>query len=551
MVGDLGLGVGDASGRAPLGQVIHEDGVGAHVGGVGPGAGEAAVEAREAGARVEQAHEARPLTREVRRQEERVVLPDHAIGRVGTVEPVHADANHRVVDRAKLLDGLVGLRQIALDPVRRTAEGTQRVLDLGRGRLDARKREIVGNLPGVTGPEEGNLGVCHGVPNLLVAELDGSAVCRSLAPTAASRRAARALGIGPQAVRVAGAATEPFGGLDAEDFSRKPRQCRSGRSGSGCRTRRSCLRRSGGLRTRCRSGCRRLRRSVGKPVPRRGPPRGTPKRRRRSCSGRCRYRRKRRRRACTPRCRRNWPRRLRLRTLRRVHTRYRIAAVGERGLEVLAAEGRACREGAQTRGSARPVGADLVLSTHVAAGSTVGSIALDVGSIVIAARPRREGRYVRRDAGALLLVAEFAELADGAARSAVVEVGAEVGARRAACREGAAGWLAGALLAAIARRTGGATAAAVVIVGHGVRQATIAVRVGCGSRKCGTHAVQAEVAAWATFPSEPQLLGSVVNEKHARQSWFGSPGTSRCRCRRCRPARPRTPRRMRRTGRKH
>jgi hypothetical protein len=54
---------------------------------------------------------------EIAGEKERVVLAHDAVARVRRVEPVNADANHRVVDGAELLDGVVGLREDALDAI--------------------------------------------------------------------------------------------------------------------------------------------------------------------------------------------------------------------------------------------------------------------------------------------------------------------------------------------------------------------------------------------------------------------------------------------------
>ena len=88
------------------------------------------LEALEARAGVEQPDEAGPAPGEVAGEEERVVLADHAVGRVRAVEPVHADADHRIVDGAELLDRLVRLRQEAGDAVGLAPELLERALEL-------------------------------------------------------------------------------------------------------------------------------------------------------------------------------------------------------------------------------------------------------------------------------------------------------------------------------------------------------------------------------------------------------------------------------------
>ena len=87
-------------------------------GALGPDARERPLEALEARAGVQQADEARPSPGEVRREEQRVVLADDAVGRVRAVEPVHADADHRIVDRTELLDRLVRLLEEARHAIR-------------------------------------------------------------------------------------------------------------------------------------------------------------------------------------------------------------------------------------------------------------------------------------------------------------------------------------------------------------------------------------------------------------------------------------------------
>ena len=157
VVRDLALFVGDRSAAAPLLQARHEGVVLRPVRRVGPRAREGATEHLEARARVEQAHEARPAAGEVAREQERVVLADDAVARVRGVEPVDADADHRVVDRAELLDRFVRLREKTLDPVRGATEFLQRPLHLGGGFEDARLRELVRLRARVAGPEQRDL----------------------------------------------------------------------------------------------------------------------------------------------------------------------------------------------------------------------------------------------------------------------------------------------------------------------------------------------------------------------------------------------------------
>ena len=156
-VGDLVLGVGDAARLGPLGEAVHEGRVGRPVGRGGPGARVGSPYRLEARAGVEQAHEPGPAAAEVARQKERVVLADDAVAGVRPVEPVHADADHRIVDGSELLDGLVGLREETRDAVRRAAEALQRGLELDGGFLDARQRQLVRLRARITGPEHRDL----------------------------------------------------------------------------------------------------------------------------------------------------------------------------------------------------------------------------------------------------------------------------------------------------------------------------------------------------------------------------------------------------------
>ena len=87
--------------------------------------------------------------------EQRVVLADDAVGGVRAVEPVHADADHRIVDRAELLDRLVRLGRGS--PRRGTLARpsfVQRALELLRRLLDVGQRQLVGLLARVAGPEQ-------------------------------------------------------------------------------------------------------------------------------------------------------------------------------------------------------------------------------------------------------------------------------------------------------------------------------------------------------------------------------------------------------------
>ena len=138
VVDDLVGGVGDASGRAPLVEALHEGLVGGPIRCVGPRARERAAEALEARARVEKADETGPSTGEVTREKERIVLGEDPIGRMRPVEPVHAHPDERVVDGPELLEGLVGLREEAGHAVRLAPELLQSALELRRRLGDAR-----------------------------------------------------------------------------------------------------------------------------------------------------------------------------------------------------------------------------------------------------------------------------------------------------------------------------------------------------------------------------------------------------------------------------
>ena len=89
-------------------------------------------DAFERGPGVQEGHQARPGAREVRRQQERVVLADDAVDGVRRVGPVDEDADQRVVDRAQLGDRLVRAGQITLDHIRRSAQFLERGRELRR-----------------------------------------------------------------------------------------------------------------------------------------------------------------------------------------------------------------------------------------------------------------------------------------------------------------------------------------------------------------------------------------------------------------------------------
>ena len=85
----------------------------------------AAVQTREAArpdaferrAGVQQGHQSRPCAREVRRQQQRILLAHNPIDGVRSVGPVHEDADDRIVDRSELGDCLVWSRQVSRDDV--------------------------------------------------------------------------------------------------------------------------------------------------------------------------------------------------------------------------------------------------------------------------------------------------------------------------------------------------------------------------------------------------------------------------------------------------
>ena len=153
-VGDVLLPVRDRARLAPLLEPGHEGRVGGPVGCVGPHARERPTEALQAGAGVQQADQARPLTGEVAGEQERVVLADHALRGVGPVEPVDADADHRVLDGTELLDRVVRLGEEALHAIGLASELLQRRFHLPRGFADARQGQLVGHVPAVAGPEQ-------------------------------------------------------------------------------------------------------------------------------------------------------------------------------------------------------------------------------------------------------------------------------------------------------------------------------------------------------------------------------------------------------------
>ena len=111
--------------------------------------------------------EAGPSAGEVAGEQQRVVLADDAVGRVRPVEPVHADADHRIVDGPELLDGLVRLREEAFDQLRLAPEFAQRALKLLSGGANARESTLVGERPSVPRPVENDFFfLCHGGSSL-------------------------------------------------------------------------------------------------------------------------------------------------------------------------------------------------------------------------------------------------------------------------------------------------------------------------------------------------------------------------------------------------
>ena len=125
---------------APLVEAVHEGRVLRPVGRVGPRARERPPEHLEARPRVEQPDEPRPAPGEVAREEERVVLADDAVARVRPVEPVNADADHRVVDGPSFSMASCGFERKPGDAVRASRRASERALDLRGGLEDARQR---------------------------------------------------------------------------------------------------------------------------------------------------------------------------------------------------------------------------------------------------------------------------------------------------------------------------------------------------------------------------------------------------------------------------
>jgi hypothetical protein len=52
-----------------------------------------------------------PTLREVAREQQRMVFADDAVDRVRGVKPEHADADHRIVNGAELVDGPCGFER--------------------------------------------------------------------------------------------------------------------------------------------------------------------------------------------------------------------------------------------------------------------------------------------------------------------------------------------------------------------------------------------------------------------------------------------------------
>ncbi len=104
-----------------------------------------------------QGDQARPGPREVRGEQERVVLADHAVDGVRGIGPVDEDADHRVVDRPELGDRLVGPGQEPVDHVGRPPQLLQ-----GRDQLPGRlprlrQGPLVRLRPVIPRPEDGDL----------------------------------------------------------------------------------------------------------------------------------------------------------------------------------------------------------------------------------------------------------------------------------------------------------------------------------------------------------------------------------------------------------
>jgi hypothetical protein len=143
----------DRSRLHPRVERVHEPLVRRQVGCVRPQSAVRAPEAGEARARVEQPDEAGPRTVEVRREEQRRVVADDAVGRVRSVDPVGVETDHRVVDARKRVDRVGGRGEEAVEQLGLVPERAQRTRERGDERVDVRSRELVGDRPVVTRQE--------------------------------------------------------------------------------------------------------------------------------------------------------------------------------------------------------------------------------------------------------------------------------------------------------------------------------------------------------------------------------------------------------------
>ena len=155
--------IANLAARAPLVEPFHEPGVGRPVGGIGPDARGRAAHAFKRRSGVEQGHQARPCPREIRGQQQRILLADHAVDRVRGVGPVDEHADHGIVDRAELGDGLVGPRQVIVHEIGRSAQLLERGDELPGGLTRLRKGPLVGLGPIVSRPENRDF-LRHGTP---------------------------------------------------------------------------------------------------------------------------------------------------------------------------------------------------------------------------------------------------------------------------------------------------------------------------------------------------------------------------------------------------
>ena len=93
--------IADPAGGAPLVEPLHEAGVFGPVGGVGPDPRGRPADALERRAGVQERDQPGPGAREIRREQERVVLADDSIDSVRGIGPVDIEADQGIVDRSR------------------------------------------------------------------------------------------------------------------------------------------------------------------------------------------------------------------------------------------------------------------------------------------------------------------------------------------------------------------------------------------------------------------------------------------------------------------